>query len=154
MLSAQCPAVQQSSNPAIYNPHMSDLIRAAQEAREYAYAPYSRYKVGAAVRTSDGRIWTGCNVENVSYPLSVCAERNAVASMVRNGCTRIEEVAIVTKDGETPCGGCLQVLLEFCPDPSKTTIHVVGENGEEQTYSLAELLPFGFGASRVDRTER
>jgi cytidine deaminase len=144
---------------------MSDLIEAACEARKMAYAPYSNYNVGAAVRGVDGRIWSGCNVENVSYPLSVCAERNAVAQMVRDGCKDILEVAVVTKDGGTPCGGCLQVLLEFSPNPASVRVHAVSElsagggggiKDERQvtSYSLLELIPHGFRSNAVPRTER
>ena len=133
---------------------MSDLIQAAREARERAYVPYSRYKVGAAICGVDGRVWSGCNVENLSYPLSVCAERNAVAAMIRDGGKEIAEVAVITKDGGTPCGGCLQVLLEFSPQPDRVTVRTVAENGEERSYTLAQLIPHGFSSSEVNRTER
>ena len=133
---------------------MSDLIETARQAREMAYAPYSNYKVGAAIRGANGRIWSGCNVENVSFPLSVCAERNAVAQMVRDGCTEISEIAVITKDGGTPCGGCLQVLLEFSRDPSATRVHSVSESGDVKTYALSELIPHGFQSKLVPRTER
>lgn len=120
---------------------MSDLIKAAKEARENAYAPYSQYKVGAAVRSGDGRTWKGCNVENVSSPLGICAERCAVARMVSSGERKLREVAVVTRDGGSPCGGCLQVLLEFCDDPSQVDVHVVNEIGGVKTYRLVELIP-------------
>jgi len=133
---------------------MSDLIEAARRARENAYAPYSDYKVGAAVRGIDGRIWSGCNVENISYPLGVCAERNAVAEMVRDGCREIAEVAVVTKDGGAPCGGCRQVLLEFTEHPEGVEVHTVDESGVEKTYTLFELIPHAFSSAAVSRTER
>ncbi|HTQ09028.1 MAG TPA: cytidine deaminase [Fimbriimonadaceae bacterium] len=126
---------------------MSDLTAAAQRARENAYAPYSGYKVGAAVRGPDGRIWTGCNVENVSYPMSVCAERNAVAAMVLDGGRQIEEAAVATRDGGPPCGGCLQVLLEFASDPAKTVVHLVAEDGRIEAYTLGDLIPHGFDST-------
>lgn len=133
---------------------MSDLIDAARKAREHAYAPYSKYKVGAAVRSSDGQVFAGCNVENVSYPLGVCAERNAVATMILQGVRDIEEVAVVTRDGGTPCGGCLQVLIEFSPDPTRVIVHTVAEDGSETAYRLSDLIPHGFRSADVDRTER
>jgi cytidine deaminase len=134
--------------------NMPDLVQAAREARERAYAPYSKYKVGAAIRGVDGRTWSGCNVENLSFPLSVCAERNAVAAMVRDGGTEITEVAVITKDGGTPCGGCLQVLLEFSPNPAQVKIRSLAEDGSERSYTLAELIPHGFRSAEVNRTER
>lgn len=133
---------------------MPDLIQAAREAREQAYAPYSNYKVGAAIKGADSKVWTGCNVENISFPLSVCAERNAVAAMVRDGGREISEVVVVTKDGGAPCGGCRQVLFEFSPNPQAVTVRCVAEDGGEHVYTLAELLPHGFRSSQVNRTER
>jgi cytidine deaminase len=133
---------------------MSDLADAARGAQAHAYAPYSNYPVGAAIRGSDGRIWTGCNVENISFPLSACAERNAVAAMLRDGVREIREVALVTQDGGTPCGGCRQVLLEFSPDPAQTRIHCYSASGMESSYTLAELVPHAFRSGDVNRTER
>jgi cytidine deaminase len=138
----------------IHNHPMSDLVDAAREARKHAYAPYSDYPVGAAIRDADGRTWTGCNVENVSYPLSVCAERNAVARMVCEGGRDIAEVAVVTRDGGAPCGGCLQVLMEFAKEPSKVLVHALAETGEKSSYTLAELMPHAFRSAKVNRTER
>jgi cytidine deaminase len=132
---------------------MPDLIQAAREVREHAYAPYSAYKVGAAILDTAGRVWVGCNLENVSYPLCVCAERNAVAQMIGSGGGDIAEVAVVTKDGGFPCGGCLQVLLEFSPDPSLVKVSAVAESGEARTHTLHELLPHGFRSPYVSRTE-
>jgi len=123
---------------------MSDLIEAARQARENAHAPYSHYKVGAAIRTPAGRIWGGCNVENTSYPMSMCAERNAVAAMVLGGENQIDEIAVATRDGGTPCGGCLQVLLEFSHDPAETVVRLIAEDGAAAEYKLIELIPHGF----------
>lgn len=133
---------------------MTDLLQSAREARETAYAPYSNYKVGAAVRDESGRVSSGCNVENVSYPVGSCAERNAIAQMVREGGRNILEIAVVTRDGATPCGGCLQVLLEFSPDPDQVWVHTVPDSGDVITYTLAELIPHGFRSSLAGRTER
>lgn len=129
---------------------MIDLIQAAREAREAAYAPYSGYKVGAAVRDGSGMVSSGCNVENASYPLGCCAERNAIAQMVRAGGRNVLEIAVVTRDGATPCGGCLQVLLEFSPDPGQVWVHTVPDDGEVITYTLAELIPHGFRSSPAE----
>jgi len=123
---------------------MQDLVEAAREARANAYAPYSVYRVGAAVLGADGRLYTGCNVENVSYGLTLCAERTAIAKMVSEGCQEFKALAVVTVDGGTPCGQCLQTMLEFGPDPESIKVKCVAENGDEQEYSLSELLPHGF----------
>jgi cytidine deaminase len=125
---------------------MDDLIAAARRAIENAYAPYSKYKVGAAVRAPNGQIWTGANMENVSYGLSLCAERAAIAKMVNEGVTKLAEVAVATRDGGTPCGMCLQTMLEFSQDPTKVKVVCTAENGESATYTLAELIPHGFKA--------
>lgn len=120
------------------------LIQAAREARAHAYAPYSQYAVGAAVRTADGRIFTGCNVENASYGLSVCAERVAVFSAVAAGAREIVAVAVCTNDGATPCGACRQVLAELTPQPEACSVWVVKPDEVVARYTLAELLPHCF----------
>jgi cytidine deaminase len=121
-----------------------DLVKAAVGARTNAYAPYSVYRVGAAVLGADGRIRSGCNVENVAFGLSLCAERSAVARMVGDGCLEVRAVAVATKDGGTPCGACLQTLLEFSPEPAAVEVVCVDEDGREATYRLDELIPHGF----------
>jgi cytidine deaminase len=129
------------------------LIQAALEASEHAYAPYSGYHVGAAIRAADGRVFSGCNVENLSYGLTMCAERSAVFQMVAAGQTEIVEIAVATKDGGTPCGACLQVLLEFSPDPDSVGVHCSGENGNVRHFTLRELIPHAFRSAEVHRTE-
>lgn len=128
----------------------SDLIAAAVAARKNAYAPYSRFLVGAAVRDEHGRIHGGCNVENAAYPQGQCAEAGALAAMVLAGGHRCVAAA-VAGGGEhlvTPCGGCRQKLSEF-GSPSMP-IHVCGENGDlRRTLSLGDLLPFSFGPSHL-----
>jgi len=128
--------------------HLSDsehaLIRAARAARASAYAPYSNYAVGAAVLTDDQRIVSGCNVENASYGLSICAERAAVFNAILSGARKILAVAVCTPDGGTPCGACRQVLLEFAPDPAHCAVWVVKPDEVVRRYTLAELLPHGF----------
>jgi cytidine deaminase len=120
------------------------LIRAARAARAFAYAPYSNYAVGAAVLTDDQRIVSGCNVENASYGLSICAERAAVFNAIASGARKVVAVAVCTADGGTPCGACRQVLLEFTPDPETCAVWVVKPDEIVRRYTLAELIPFGF----------
>lgn len=129
------------------------LLQAAALVRDQAYAPYSGYHVGAALLDSNGRVWTGTNVENVSYGATMCAERVAFFKMASAGAREIDTLAVVTADGGTPCGMCLQVLLEFAPDPAKVKIIVANEAKQIREFSLAELIPFGFSSDKVNRTE-
>jgi cytidine deaminase len=119
------------------------LIAAATAARAHAYAPYSNYRVGAAVQSADGRVWTGVNVENASYPVTICAERVALAKMVADGVRDLAALALITEDGAMPCGMCLQMMLEFAPVPASVRV-IVGGGDVPQEYSLTELLPHGF----------
>ena len=118
----------------------TSLIEAARRAREQAYAPYSRFAVGAALRTKSGRVFTGCNVENLSFGLTICAERVAVGAAVAAGEREFEALAVVADSREpvTPCGACRQVLAEF-----SLTLPVCSANLEGAVYesSIAELLP-------------
>ncbi|MFX1561882.1 MAG: cytidine deaminase [Promethearchaeota archaeon] len=125
------------------NPTEDDLIKQAKGAQRQAYAPYSNFKVGSAILTDDGRIFTGCNVENASYGATICAERNAVAAAVCNGARRFQKIVIVTdqEDPVMPCGMCRQVLFEFNPD---LEIIAVGKTGKREKATLKDLLPFGF----------
>ena len=127
------------------------LIRAAVEARAKAYAPYSRFLVGAAIRDEKGRIHAGCNVENAAYPQGTCAEAGAIAAMVLAGGRRIAEVAVAGA-GEglvTPCGGCRQKLREFARDD--LVIHVCDEMGRiKKSFTLGELLPASFGPENLE----
>ncbi len=121
------------------------LVQAAEAARANAYAPYSVYCVGAAILDENGRIHVGVNVENVSFGLTVCAERNAVASMAASGGREIKAVVVVTEDGGTPCGACRQVLSEFAPNPSE--VWVFGRSTRNSWQArLSELLPSGFNS--------
>jgi len=118
------------------------LIALAVEARRRAYAPYSKYPVGAALRTKSGRIFTGCNVENAAYPTSMCAERVAVFKAISEGESAFEVIAVVTSNGGTPCGSCRQVLAEFGLD---TRVLVAEANGRlVQETTVAGLLPGAF----------
>ncbi|CAN5366371.1 cytidine deaminase [soil metagenome] len=117
------------------------LVTAARQIRARAYAPYSVYTVGAAIRDEEGRVWTGVNVENASYGATICAERGAVMAMVAGGGRRIEAIAVATKDGGPPCGVCLQVLGEFAgPD----ALVLVASETEVATYRLGALMPHRF----------
>lgn len=129
------------------------LISAAQSARHHAYAPYSRYLVGAAILGADGQVYTGVNVENVSFGLTVCAERTALGTMVTAGCREIVAVAVSTGDGGTPCGMCRQALAEFAPDLAVPML-CVGDDGERVVMTLAELLPAAFRAELKPQARR
>jgi cytidine deaminase len=122
------------------------LLLAARNVREHAYAPYSGYRVGAAILAADGHVYTGVNVENVSFGLTVCAERTALGSMITSGCLEIVAVAISTADGGSPCGMCRQSLAEFAPDLAKVPILCAGDDGQRRQMTLADLLPAAFKA--------
>jgi cytidine deaminase len=120
------------------------LVAAAGEARERAYVPYSGFQVGAALLTDDGSRFTGANVENASYGLSMCAERTAVFHAAAQGVRRLQAVAVVASNDEPtwPCGACRQVLYEFGPD---LVVISEGKGGRREERSLGELLPEAFG---------
>ena len=128
---------------------MDTLLELARQAMRRAYAPYSRFAVGALVRGASGRLYAGCNVENAAYPLGCCAEAAAIAAMVMGGETRLIEVAVMGQ-GETlltPCGGCRQRLREFAtPD---TPVHLCGPEGVRKTVTLGDLLPLAFGPKHL-----
>jgi len=119
------------------------LIDAALGARHKAYAPYSKFPVGAAVLTDDGRIFAGCNVENASFGLTNCAERTALFAAVAAGQRRFVAMAVATDGGYSPCGACRQVLVEFSDDLPILVVDAGGE-GLVDEVSLAELLPRRF----------
>lgn len=127
----------------------ADLIAAATAVREKAFAPYSRFRVGAAVRGASGRIHAGCNVESASFGLTCCAERVAVFKAVSEGETAIEAVAIVTdvSPPAAPCGACRQVLYEFGPDAVVVRANLAGERIES---TMRDLLPDGFDGRSLD----
>ena len=128
------------------------LFDAARAAQARAHAPYSGYKVGAAVQAESGAVYAGCNVENAAYPVGTCAEEGAIAAMVAAGERRIVAI-LVFAEGQTlvtPCGACRQRIREFgAPD---TAIHVAGPQGVEATFTLDELLPRAFGPDNLQRT--
>ena len=120
-----------------------DLIAKAMEAREKAHAPYSQFAVGAALLAKSGRVYTGCNVENASYGLSICAERTAVFKAVSEGERDFEAIAVVTDKGVTPCGACRQVLMEFGED---IQVIAADDAGGYRVFGLQELLPEAFNS--------
>ena len=120
-----------------------ELIQHAREALKHAYIPYSHYGVGACILSTDGRIFTGCNVENASYGLTICAERNAVTTAVASGALTFEKIAIVSNASMPwPCGACRQFLNEFSPTME---VIVQGGDGHTERAKLNELLPNSFG---------
>ncbi|HEU68206.1 MAG TPA: cytidine deaminase [Candidatus Acetothermia bacterium] len=128
----------------------ANLVAAAVEARERAYAPYSGFRVGAALLSKGGRVFTGCNVENASYGLTVCAERVALFRAVSEGVREFEAIAVACGDSPcSPCGACRQALYEFAPD--LTVILADGEGRRWEVVSLSDLLPQGFGPADLER---
>src|SRR5690242_459266 len=125
---------------------MNKLLDAALAARQNAHAPFSKFQVGAAIETADGRIFTGCNVENATYGLTVCAERVAVFKAISEGARKFLRIAIAadTENLTPPCGACRQILWEFCGD-----IEVILSNlrGKSETLRLKDLFPRAFDAS-------
>jgi cytidine deaminase len=131
-------------------PSADELEARAKAAQQRAYAPYSEFKVGAAI-VMDGVIFDGVNVEIASYPLCVCAERNAIAAAVGSGARTLTAVAVCTDASppSSPCGGCRQVLLEFAADPEAVTIVSVNPHGERRQWTLAQLIPDGFSGREL-----
>ena len=124
-----------------------ELIAHAEKACKNAYAPYSKFKVGAALLTSDGRVFTGCNVENASYGAAICAERTAAVKAVSEGAVKFSAIAIVNAGGGLtfPCGICRQFLYEFAADDFRVILK--DDSGEPSVYTLEELIPHGFRLS-------
>jgi cytidine deaminase len=128
---------------------LTDLLEAAAAARGNAHAPYSRFRVGCAIRADDGRIFAGANVENAAFPQSQCAEATAIGAMVTAGARRIAELLVLADSGEpcTPCGGCRQRIAEFAGP--EVPIHAAGPVGVRRSFTLGELLPAGFGSGQL-----
>jgi cytidine deaminase len=128
---------------------MNKLLEAALAARNHAHAPFSNFKVGAAIEDESGRIFTGCNVENVTYGLTICAERVAVFKAISEGARRFKRIAVAADtDALTPpCGACRQILWEFCGDAELTLVNL---QGKTETLRLKELFPRPFDASFLE----
>lgn len=128
------------------------LLDAAKTARENAYAPYSNFKVGAALRCASGAVYSGCNVENIAYPEGTCAEAGAIAAMALAGDRKVVEVVVIADAPlpVTPCGGCRQKLAEFAD--ADATITMMTLSGESLKMSMAELLPGAFGTEHMVNT--
>ena len=124
------------------------LIASAAAARERAYAPYSNFKVGAALRGKSGRVYAGCNVENAAYGLSMCAERTAIFKAVSEGEREFEAIAVVTENGVSPCGSCRQVMMEFAPDMA---VIIADTQGRVRATTVRDLLPDGFTPDHLPR---
>jgi len=130
-------------------PPSADMLELARAAMARAYAPYSGYCVGAAVRGESGALYPGCNVENAAFPLGSCAEASAISAMVMAGERRILEVLVIGKGPAlvSPCGGCRQRLYEFADDT--TPVHICDSDGLRRTVTLGELLPLSFGPGNL-----
>lgn len=120
------------------------LLELARQASEKAYVPYSKFPVGAALTTADGTVFTGCNIENVSFGLTNCAERTAIFKAVSEGHTKLERLVVYgeTKDPISPCGACRQVMAEFFDEESKVTL--MAKDGKTVEMMVRELLPYSF----------
>jgi len=127
----------------------NDLIKKAIDARKNAYAPYSKFKVGAAVITQKGNVYTGCNVENASYGATICAERVALCNAVSSGDCNIKAIAIVYDEEKfaSPCGICRQFIYEF---GSEIEVILAKMNGEYKIKTISDLLPDGFGGGEIN----
>jgi cytidine deaminase len=131
---------------------MRDLITAAMEARVRAYAPYSKFYVGAAMRDERGRVFAGCNIENAAYPQGWCAEPSAISALIMAGGRRITEIAVIGNGHDlcTPCGGCRQKIREFAAADAR--IHCCTEDGDLiSTFTLEQLLPASFGPGNLGK---
>src|SRR5262249_36860801 len=133
---------------------VDDLFAAAKAVQARAHVPYSRFKVGAAIATPNGAIFSGCNVENAAYPVGSCAEAGAISAMVAGGEGRLAAIMVIG-DGDglvTPCGGCRQRIREFAT--ATTPIYIAGPAGVRANFTLAELLPHSFGPENLSGADQ
>ena len=128
-----------------------EMIELAKLMMTRAYAPYSRFAVGAVLRGANGKLYGGCNVENAAYPVGCCAEASAISAMIADGEQRIAEVLVMASGNEmvTPCGACRQKLNEFATED--TVVHLADSAGKFRTMKLADLLPLSFGPSNLGK---
>lgn len=124
--------------------NLQKLLSLAQTAASNAYCPYSHFSVGAAIESTDGKFYSGCNVENISFPVGTCAEAGAIAAMIANGSTKIQNILIYAPSQKliTPCGACRQRIAEF--STPETIIYLSGIDGISKSYGINELLPSSF----------
>ncbi len=129
----------------------AEMIDLARKAMARAYAPYSRFAVGAVLRGRNGKLYAGCNIENAAYPQSNCAEASAISAMIMDGEHRIAEVLVMAGGTElvTPCGGCRQRLREFATED--VPVHLCGPDGTGRSVTLGALLPLSFGPDHLER---
>ena len=128
---------------------LDEMLQMARDAMDRAYAPYSKFSVGAVIKAKSGKTYAGCNVENAAYPAGSCAEQGAISAMILGGDTKIQEI-IVMGEGEhlvSPCGSCRQRIREF--SDSDTVIHICDRNGIRKSMTLDELLPVSFGPENL-----
>ena len=132
-------------------PDLDALFAAAKAAQQKAYAPYSRFKVGAAILADDGKVYSGCNVENAAYPVGACAEAGAISAMIAGGARAIRAILVLGDGAElvTPCGACRQRIREFAMP--QTPVAIAGPEGIRTGFSLAELLPASFGPANLPK---
>lgn len=132
-------------------PDLDTLFAAAKAAQQKAYAPYSRFTVGAAILADDGEVYPGCNVENAAYPVGACAEAGAISAMIAGGARAIRAIVVIGDGTElvTPCGACRQRIREF--SVPETPILIAGPEGIRARFSLAELLPASFGPANLPK---
>lgn len=126
-----------------------ELYEAARDAMAKAYAPYSKFPVGAAIRADDGKIYAGANIENLSFPQGWCAEPTAIGAMIMGGARRIEEIAVIAEKLPlcTPCGGCRQKISEFASADAR--VYLCDDQGVQKTVTMAELLPYAFNTDVI-----
>jgi cytidine deaminase len=127
----------------------SELLKTlAQKASTFSHSPFSKYPVGAALQTEDGTIYSGCNIESSSYGLTVCAERNAIASAVVNGHKKFRAMAVFSLNGATPCGACRQVIWDIC---GNIPIYIFDRSGHKKMYWTKDLLPNPFDDTKLEK---
>ena len=128
---------------------MNKLLEAALEARNNAHAPFSKFRVGAAIEDESGRVFTGCNIENATYGLTICAERVAVFKAISEGARKFKRIAVAADTDvlTPPCGACRQILWEFCGDSELTLVNL---QGKTETFRMKDLFPRPFDASFLD----